>query len=274
MSGVRPALAAATAELGKVTPTPRLDAELLMAHAMGVSREELLLRRLGDPLPPGFAALLERRLAHEPIAYILGRRAFWTIELEVGPGALVPRPGTESLIEAAIAHFGDRAPRTVLDLGTGAGTLLLAALAHWPEAQGLGIDASEDALGYARRNADRLGLAPRARFAAGDWAAGVDARFDLVLANPPYVTTGALLPRDIEDYEPRIALRCGADGLDAYRRIVPELPRLLASGGIAVLEIGMTQAEPVSALVRAAGLAPTVHRDLAGLPRAIATVEL
>lgn len=269
----RTALAAAATRLGAASATPRLDAELLMAHALGISREALLLGRLDDPAPDAFAALVDRRLAHEPVAYITGRRAFWTIELEVGPGVLVPRPDSETLIEAALAHFhahsGDPQPSRVLDLGTGPGTLLLAALAEWPQATGLGIDASDTALGYARRNAERLGLADRAQFRRGDWAAGVEERFDLVLANPPYIGTNEALPPDVRDHEPAGALFAGADGLDAYRAIAPDLPRLLAPGGVAVLEIGAAQAAAVAMLVEAQGLAATLRHDLAGRPRAI-----
>lgn len=268
-TGVRASLAAAAAALAPVSDTPRLDAELLMAHALGVTRSDLLLRHLDALVPLGFAALLERRLGHEPIAYVTGTRAFWTIELAVGPGALVPRADSETLIEAAIAHFGAHAPARILDLGTGPGTLLLAALDHWPHATGLGIDASEAALRYARANADRLGLAERAAFRIGDWAVGVDEAFDLVLANPPYIGTDEPLPPEVRDHEPASALFAGPDGLDDYRRIVPDLPRLLAPGGAAVLEIGWTQAPAVQALAAAVGRDSVLHRDLAGRPRAI-----
>jgi release factor glutamine methyltransferase len=242
-----------------------------MAHALGVSRQDLLLGHLDDAVPAAFEALIQRRLTHEPVAYITGTRAFWTIELEVGPGVLVPRPDSETLIEVAVAHFGERAPATILDLGTGPGTLLLAALAEWPSARGLGVDASEAALDYARRNAARLGA--DARFVRGDWAVGIDGRFDLILANPPYIGTGEALPREVREHEPGAALFAGADGLDDYRRIVPDLPRLLAPGGIAVIEIGSTQAEAVSALLRQHGLSPRVTRDLTGLPRVVSALE-
>lgn len=155
---VRTAIAAATAAIATVSDTPRLDAELLMAHALGVSRDDLLLRRLDDAAPPAFDTFVTRRLAHEPIAYITGTRAFWTIDLAVGPGALVPRADSETLIEAAITHFTDRAPATILDLGTGPGTLLLAALDQWPRASGLGVDRSPQALAMAHANATRLGI--------------------------------------------------------------------------------------------------------------------
>jgi release factor glutamine methyltransferase len=240
-----------------------------MAHALGVSRDALLLRHLDAPVPAAFAALLARRLAHEPIAYITGTRAFWTVELAVGPGALVPRADSETLLEAAVAYFADRAPATILDLGTGPGTLLLAALDQWPKATGLGVDRSAAALAMARGNADRLGLAPRARFAEGDWAAAIGARFDLILANPPYIGSDEPLPPEVRDHEPAGALYAGPDGLDAYRVIIPDLPRLLVSGGVAILEIGHTQAESVGALVTATGLKWSLRRDLAGRPRAI-----
>lgn len=267
-SSIRAALAEASARIGSATP--RLDAELLMAHALGVSREVMLLEHLGDPVPEAFAALVERRVAHEPVAYITGSRGFWTIELTVGPGVLVPRADSETLIEAAVAHFADRtAPLRILDLGTGPGTLLLAALAEWPEAQGLGIDASDTALDYARANAGRLGMAGRASFRRGDWAQGIAERFDLILCNPPYIGTDEELGQEVREHEPADALFAGTDGLDDYRRIVPDLPRLLAPGGIAVLEIGWTQGEAVSALVRAVGLTPAVRKDLGGRDRAV-----
>jgi release factor glutamine methyltransferase len=266
---IRRDLAAAAQRLAAASDTPRLDAELLMAHALGTTREALLLKHLDDPSPQGFEPLVQRRVAHEPVAYITGTRAFWTIELQVGPGALIPRPDSETLIEAAIAHFGERPPTTILDLGTGPGTLLLAALDQWPQAHGLGIDASEQALAYARTNAERLAMAARAEFRLGDWAQGVQGPFDLVLANPPYVGSGERLPAEVHDHEPATALYAGADGLDQYRRIIPDLPRLIAPGGAAILEIGWTQSEPVSALASKHGLSAAIHSDLGGRPRAV-----
>ncbi|MDO7843932.1 peptide chain release factor N(5)-glutamine methyltransferase [Sphingomonas immobilis] len=265
----RMALADSTRALADVSRTARLDAELLMAHALGVSREVLLMRHLDDPAPETFATLLDRRLAHEPVAYITGTRAFWTIELAVGPGVLIPRADSETLIEAAVAHFGERQPGTILDLGTGPGTLLLAALDQWPQAQGLGVDASDTALDYARRNALNLGMGSRVQFRHGDWALGVDGRFDLILANPPYIGTHETLPGEVRDHEPAAALFAGDDGLDDYRQLIPQLRPLLAPGGAAVLEIGATQAGAVSALLAAEGFTVALRRDLAGLPRAL-----
>ena len=240
-----------------------------MAQALGITREQLLLRHLDDPVPATFAALIGRRLAHEPIAYITGTRDFWSITLAVGPGALIPRPDSETLIEAAVAHFADHEPATILDLGTGPGTLLLAALAEWPDACGVGVDASAAALDFARGNAERLGMSGRAGFVAGDWAATIDQRFDLVLCNPPYIATGEALPADVRDHEPTSALFAGANGLDDYRVIAGQLPHLIAPGGMAAIEIGATQADAVSALLTAQGFAVVLHRDLAGRDRCL-----
>jgi len=244
--------------------TARLDAELLMAHALGGTREDLLLKRLDEEAPAGFETLLDRRLAHEPIAYITGRRAFWTIELEVGPGVLIPRPDSETLIEAAVAHFGARGPRRILDLGTGPGTLLLAALDQWPGATGIGVDASEAALVYARRNA-----IPRSEFRLGDWGEGLDERFDLILCNPPYVESGAALAADVADWEPPAALYAGVDGLDVYRALSPRLRRLLAPGGIVCLEVGAGQYDAVRLLFADRGFTIESRKDLNAVERCL-----
>ena len=270
-AGARAALAAAAARFS-FSPTARLDAELLLAHALGIPRERLLLT-LGDhEVPAGFAALVARRAAHEPVAYITGTRAFWTIDLDVAPGVLIPRADSETLIEAAVAHFaGTAGPRNVLDLGTGSGALLLAALDQWPQATGVGIDASPAALAIAARNAARI--APgRAQVIAGDWT-GTGASFDLVLCNPPYIATGEVLPDEVARYEPASALYAGDDGLDDYRRLAPLIGAQIAPGGIACIEIGATQAGTAGALFRAAGLHVTVHRDLAGRDRCLAVTS-
>lgn len=243
----------------------RFDAEVLLAHLLGVDRGRLLLDPDRQIDAAAFAALVARRAAHEPVAYITGAREFWSLDLVVTPAVLIPRPDSETLIEAALA--AGITPRTILDLGTGSGALLLAALSEWPQATGLGVDASPAALAIAAQNAERLGLADRARFQPGDWGQGLATRFDLILCNPPYVETGADLAADVRDHEPASALFAGADGLDDYRRIVPQLPRLLTPGGIAILEIGHTQASAVSALATAFDV--EVHRDLAGRDRCI-----
>lgn len=266
---VREALADAAARLAGLSDTPRLDAELLMAEALGVEREALLLSRQDGQAPPGFSSLLTRREAGEPIAYILGRRTFWTIELEVGPGVLIPRPDSETLIEAAVAHFGRAEPGTILDLGTGSGALLLAALDQWPGACGTGIDASDAALAIAGANAERLGFAGRATFQTGDWTEGLDDRFDLILCNPPYVEASAALPHDVVQWEPHGALFAGADGLDAYRRLAPALGASLAPGGIACIEIGAGQFAAVKSLFETQPFIISSRSDLNGHCRCI-----
>ena len=269
MSQVGRALADAARELSSTSDTPRLDAELLLAHALGIDREQLLLKPPAD-IPDAFVTLLTRRRAGEPIAYIIGKRAFWTIELEVAPGVLIPRPDTETLIEAAIEHFrGTIGPRRILDLGTGSGALLLAALEQWREASGIGVDNSQAALAIAMRNAERLGMTARAEFRLGDWAEGTTERFDLVLCNPPYVATSAPLGPGVAEHEPHEALFAGDDGFDALRVLAAQFPRLLEPGGLAAVEIGYDQAAGAAALLATGGLAARLARDLAGRPRAL-----
>jgi release factor glutamine methyltransferase len=249
--------------------TPRLDAELLMAYALGITREALLLGGLERPVPECFASLLARRLSGEPIAYILGHRDFWTIRLRVAPGVLIPRPDSETLIEAAVAHFaGTPGPKRILDLGTGSGALLLAALSEWPGASGVGIDRSSQALAIARGNADALGVGGRAEMIEGGWA-GTGEAFDLVLCNPPYISKDEPLPRDVVEHEPHAALFAGADGLDDYRALAPLLPAQIAPGGVACIEIGASQARAVTSFMASQGLVVHIRHDLAGLDRCI-----
>nr|WP_294170946.1 peptide chain release factor N(5)-glutamine methyltransferase [uncultured Sphingomonas sp.] len=270
MTRIQRALADAARALTGVSDTPRLDAELLMAHALRMERDQLLLWPPAVTAPEEFAPLLERRRSGEPVAYIVGRRAFWNIELEVGPGALIPRPDSETLIAAAVEHFeGTAGPARILDLGTGPGTLLLAALDQWPRASGLGVDSSPAALNYARANAERLGLANRAEFRLGSWAEGITEEVDLLLCNPPYVAAGAPLGPGVAEHEPAGALFGGPDGLDEYRRLAPQIARLIARGGLAAVEIGADQAAAAAALFAACGVLPVPKRDLAGRPRAL-----
>jgi len=270
MSRIARALARATEAFGAISDTPRLDAEVLMAAALGIGRDRLILSPPNSAAPEAFADMVERRRAGEPVAYITGQRAFWTIDLEVGPGVLIPRPDSETLMVAAVEHFAGRgAPTRILDLGTGPGTLLLAALDEWPGATGIGVDASPVALSYAQRNAERLGLAGRAALQLGDWAAGLNGRFDLILCNPPYVATAAETGPGVAEYEPPEALFAGADGLDDYRRLAPEIGGLLANGGLAAIEIGHDQADSAAALFVDAGHVPLLARDLANRPRAL-----
>ncbi len=246
----------------------RFDAEVLLAHLLGIDRGALLLSRDRKIDTEAFDKLVTRRAAQEPVAYITGEREFWSLPLRVTPAVLIPRPDSETLIEAALAEVA-RPPATILDLGTGSGALLLAALCEWPGASGLGVDASAAALAVAADNAVRLGFGDCARFAVGDWGAGLDSKFDLIFSNPPYIADNEPLAPDVYDHEPASALFAGADGLADYRRLVPQLPGLLAPGGIAVIEIGATQAAAVRALAAAAGLGGTVRRDLAGRDRCL-----
>lgn len=271
-AGVAESLRTATNLLTGISDTPRLDAELLMAHALGVERQDVLLDPARYDVPELYAHLVARRMAHEPIAYIVGYRDFWTIRIEVGPGVLIPRPDSETLVEACLGLARERGagwPSRVLDLGTGPGTLLLAVLSELPAATGLGVDTSEQALAYARDNAADLGLAGRTTFQSGDWTAGIEGAFDVILCNPPYIGDAEPLMPDVAEHEPAGALFAGADGLDDYRRIIPELPRLLTPGGVAILEIGATQHVLVRELAETAGFTVACRQDLAGRDRAL-----
>lgn len=272
MSKVADAIRAAALRLADISDTARLDAEVLMAHALGCCRSDLLLRRMGDEEPDGFAVLVERRVGHEPVAYIVGRQEFHGLDLRVTPAVLIPRGDSETLVEAALSAR-PRAQR-VLDCGTGSGALLLSVVAGLAGSRGVGIDRSARALVVAAGNAAEVGLAGRTAFLQRDWtrdgwAAGLGG-FDLVLANPPYVEDDADLAASVRGHEPAGALFAGAEGLDDYRVLVPQLPALLAPGGMALVEIGATQAAPVGAIAAAAGLTAAVHRDLAGRDRVLA----
>lgn len=270
MKAITRALADAARQLELGSDTARLDAELLMAEALHIDRDRLILSPPDRKVPERFWSMVERRKAGEPVAYITGRRAFWNIELHVGPGVLVPRPDSEVLIASAIEHFeGSGGPKRILDLGTGPGTLLLAALDIWPEATGLGIDVSRRALSYASANARRLGLEGRVKLVQGDWAKGLLETFDLILCNPPYIAEGSNLGPGVREYEPDEALFAGKEGLDAYRKLAPQLPQLLNKNGLAAVEIGFDQAEAVTALLERDGLKASLANDLASRPRAI-----
>jgi len=271
LQSVALAIRDAAARLAATSDTARLDAEVLMAHALGVSRSDLLLRHMQDAVPTDFAALVDRRAGHEPVAYIVGQQEFFGLPFRVTPDVLIPRGDSEVLVETALVARPD-ADR-VLDCGTGSGALLLAVLDGLPGAEGVGIDRSAGALAVASANADALGLSGRTRFAQADWhVPGWSAdfgRFDLVLANPPYVEDTVELAPSVVRFEPSGALFSGADGLDDYKVLVPQLPGLLTVNGLALVEIGAGQAEAVSALAGQAGLDVTLHRDLAGRPRVL-----
>jgi release factor glutamine methyltransferase len=268
---VAPALVDATQALSATSDTARLDAELLMAHALGVSRSQLLLYKMDDDAPQGFAPLVARRAAHEPLAYITGHQEFWGLPLRVTPDTLIPRGDSETIVEAALAACA--VPARVLDCGTGTGALLLAVLSERPGAAGIGLDRSAGALAVAQANAQALGMSARAHMALGDWTRpgwsdGLG-RFDLILANPPYVESDACLAPSVRSFEPAGALFAGPDGQDDYRVLIPQLADLLHPGGVAVVEIGHTQAESVAKIGRNAGFHATLHHDLAQRPRAL-----
>ena len=263
----------------------RRDARLLAAEALGKSAEELIAQRHADidsERRTAFERLIGRRAQGEPVSRILGRRAFWSLDLRIGPAVLDPRPDSETLVETALRLTGEQsgertgsraAPLRILDLGTGSGCLLLALLAECPRATGIGIDRSIDAALTARANALACSMAGRAHFAAADWASAVTGPFDLIVSNPPYIASAALegLDREVRCFDPALALDGGADGLAAYRAIVPDLPRLLSPHGWAVLEIGWDQAAAVEGIVGEAGLGRTqLTHDLAGRPRCLA----
>jgi release factor glutamine methyltransferase len=270
VTAIAKALSRATNELGRASDTPRLDAELLMAEALHIDRDKLILSPPQRDVPKRFGEMLERRKAGEPVAYITGRRAFWNIELHVGPGVLIPRPDSEVLIASAIEHFEESdGPRRILDLGTGPGTLLLAALDLWPESTGIGVDVSRTAMSYAAANARRLGFEARVKLKQGDWAKGLKERFDLILCNPPYVAEDAELGPGVREFEPDEALFAGQDGLDAYRELAPQLPALLNPGGLAAIEIGHDQGDAVTELLARDGLQARVVEDLGKRPRAV-----
>jgi release factor glutamine methyltransferase len=270
VKAVARALAEAARQLSETSDTARLDAELLMAEALHIDRDKLLLNPPDRELPKRFWTMVKRRSKGEPIAYITGRRAFWNIELHVGPGVLIPRPDSEVLIASAIEHFeGTRGPKRILDLGTGPGTLLLAALDLWPDATGIGVDSSRRALSYASANSRRLGFEGRAKLKIGDWADGIDEQFDLILCNPPYVAEHEPLGTGVAEYEPEEALFAGPEGLESIRRLAPEIPRLLAPGGLAAVEIGATQAAAAVDLLEQPGLAARVTQDFGGRDRAV-----
>lgn len=276
MDSIRAALAWATGRLATAgIDSARAEARLLLQHASGLGRERQLASP-GAPLPPavqaGLARLVEQRAARVPLAYLLGRKEFYGHELEVGPGVLVPRPETETLIEAALRLFPDRGARLrVLDLGTGSGCILLTVLHLFPHATGVGTDLSEQALAVAAANAARLGVAGRARLVRTGWGQGLEPAFDLILSNPPYIASADLasLDPEVAVHEPRLALDGGADGLDAYRALTPDLLRLLAADGTALLEIGRGQEVRLAAWFAARGFAVRAWPDLAGIARCL-----
>lgn len=259
-------------------PDARREARLILAHALGIGAVTILgyPERMVEDVGR-FDSLIARRAAREPLSHLTGWREFWSLEFEVTSETLDPRADSETLVEAALAAIPGRdAALSVLDFGTGTGCLLLALLSELPNATGLGIDIAENTLSVARRNAARLGLAERALFAIGDWGASLAGPFDLIVANPPYIPAGDIagLQAEVADFEPRRALDGGVDGLDAYRRLGPDISRLLRPGGVAVLEFGLGQGNAVAGLMAAEGLAPQgFTADLTGHGRCLTLVK-
>jgi release factor glutamine methyltransferase len=260
--------------------SPVIDARLLVEAAAGVSRTDII----ADPHRPLTADQIEnldgyltRRELREPISHILGAKGFWKIMLRVTPDVLTPRPDSETILDVVLPHFDAHASFAVLDLGVGSGALLLAILAERPAARGLGVDVSEEALAVARENAANLGLASRVALLRSDWASGLEAEsFDLVVANPPYIPTDEIsgLSPEVRDHEPRLALDGGADGLDAYRVLAPQIMNVLRRGGRFAVEIGPGQRAAVEALFATAGAdALATMSDLAGRERVVSGVR-
>jgi release factor glutamine methyltransferase len=282
VAAMRRALAHQFREAGLATPD--LDARILVGHALALDHAALAAqadRRLTDKDANAIDALARRRLNHEPVARIVGRKEFWGLPLMLNAATLVPRPDTETVVEAALATLGNRRDDTlhIADLGTGSGALLLALLSELPAARGVGTDISTAALDCARANAAALNLARRAAFVACDQGAALggtsaDGGFDLVVANPPYVASSDIagLEPEVRDFDPGTALDGGPDGLAAYRAILGDARRLLSPQGVLVLELGAGQLDAVAALAELAGLAPegACRPDLGGVPRALA----
>lgn len=238
---------------------PSIDARLMLEVAAGVTRTEIVTdpyRELTAEQTATLEDYLARRSRREPVSHIIGRKGFWKILLQVNKNVLTPRPETEVIVDEVLKAFPERMPFSILDLGVGSGTILLAVLAERPAAKGLGVDASDEALAVAKDNAANLDLNTRAAFMHGDWTAGLgDASFDVVVSNPPYIPTAAIetLEPEVRDHEPRLALDGGADGLDAYRVLAPEILRVLKPGGVFAVEIGHDQSKAVEALFNQAG---------------------
>ncbi|MEN3974305.1 peptide chain release factor N(5)-glutamine methyltransferase [Emcibacter sp. SYSU 3D8] len=236
-----------------------LDAALLLCAATGERREALMAypeRTVDDPAADAYRAMIDRRVAREPVSRILGRREFWGLDFAVAAPVLDPRPDTETLVGAALDWLEERPAARIADLGTGSGCILLALLHERPGDGGLGIDISDAALDVARANAAALGLSARASFAIGDWSAELpDGAMDLIVSNPPYIPSGDIdgLEPEVAVFDPVGALDGGADGLAAYRRIAADLKRVLVPGGAAFLEIGAGQENDVAALLERGG---------------------
>jgi len=259
-----------------VAETPRLDAILLLEQASGLTANSIRLNP-DEVLTPdtiaAFGTLLQRRLAHEPVSKILGFREFWSLTFRTSHDVLDPRPDSETLVAGVLAALPDRdAPLRLVDFGTGSGCLLLSLLHELPKATGLAVDLSPAALSIAKENAARLGLADRTAFRQASWGEGLDGAFDVLMSNPPYIESNVVptLEPEVSRYDPHLALDGGADGLQAYRRLAPDLARLAAPGAVVALEIGLGQDVAVSRLLAQQGLEEiAVLPDLSGIGRVV-----
>jgi release factor glutamine methyltransferase len=253
-----------------------IDARVLCAHALGLSQTALIAASV-DTLDAvqdirALETVLARRLAREPVARIVGRKEFWSLDFDVGPATLVPRPETETVVATALDAFDRAAPLRIADLGTGSGALVLALLSECPNAMAVATDIDPQALTMARGTARRLGLADRVAFVACDYAQALRGPFDLVVSNPPYIARDDIvgLDADVRDYDPLRALDGGADGLDAYRAIAVSVAPLLCDRARLIVELGVGQADAVEAIFAAQGLVcDALRSDLAGIPRAL-----
>jgi len=261
--------------------TAKLDAEFLMAHILGCERAGLYTfsRDLSKAEQSQFDGYVEQRLTGEPVAYILGEQAFWTLELKVNEHTLIPRPDTETLVEAVLSRTKDSTSKTILDLGTGSGCILLSLLSELKSAKGLGVDISTGALAVAAENAEANGLAGRADFEESDWFAKVerpDGGFSVIVSNPPYIPEAdikGLMP-DVQNFEPLSALEGGPDGLGPYRIIADEAGAYLTDSGLVAVEVGIHQAEDVVSLFFTAGFINIEkHKDLAGIERVVSAIN-
>jgi len=269
-------LAAQTRLKSAGVDTPRLDAILLLAEAATLS-EDLIRSRPEMPLTHdavvAFEAMLQRRLRREPVSKIIGRREFWSLEFRTSSDVLDPRGDSETLVAGVLAAIPDRrVSLRIVDFGTGSGCLLLSLLHELPNATGVGIDVSPPALSVAQDNAERLGLSSRCLFRLGSWGKGIEGTFDILISNPPYIESGVVpgLEPEVADYDPLLALDGGADGLDAYRALLPDLVRLATKDAFAALEVGMGQDVAVSHLLAGAGFGEiAVLPDLSGIGRVV-----
>ncbi|ATQ41821.1 peptide chain release factor N(5)-glutamine methyltransferase [Caulobacter mirabilis] len=259
---------------------PVIDSRLLLEAAADVSRLDIITdphREVSETQAATYNEFLARRARREPVSHILGRKGFWKILLRVTPDVLTPRPDTEVIVDEVLKAFPEAMAFNMLDLGVGSGAILLAVLAERPAAKGLGVDVSSEALAVARENAANLDLDGRVALLRGDWTSGLaDASFDVVVSNPPYIATEEIetLDPEVRDHEPRLALDGGADGLDAYRTLAPEILRVLKVGGLFAVEIGHTQSKAVEALFRDAGAAQVrTIKDLSDRDRVVVGVR-